>query len=146
MYDVIVIGAGVSGCAIARELSRMELKILVLEKACDVCEGTSKANSGIVHAGYDALPGTLKARLNVEGSRRMKALSEELDFAYRQNGSLVLCFDEKEQHKLTELRDRGQANGVEGLRILSRQELLKLEPNVGENVVRPQGRSCARLD
>ena len=135
MYDVIIIGAGVSGCAIARELSRMELKILVLEKACDVCEGTSKANSGIVHAGYDALPGTLKARLNVEGSRRMKALSEELDFAYRQNGSLVLCFDEKEQHKLTELRDRGQANGVEGLRILSRQELLKLEPNVGENVV-----------
>lgn len=135
MYDVIIIGAGVSGCAIARELSRMELKILVLEKASDVCEGTSKANSGIVHAGYDALPGTLKARLNVEGSRKMKALSEELDFAYRQNGSLVLCFDEKELHKLTELKERGQANGVEGLRILSRQELLQLEPNVGGEVV-----------
>ncbi len=83
MYDVIIIGAGVSGCAIARELSRYRLKTLVLEKESDVCEGTSKANSGIVHAGYDAEPGTLKARLNVEGSRKMEALSKELDFPYR---------------------------------------------------------------
>lgn len=96
MYDVIIIGAGVSGCAIARELSRYRLKTLVLEKESDVCEGTSKANSGIVHAGYDAEPGTLKARLNVEGSRKMEALSKELDFPYRKNGSLVLCFNDKE--------------------------------------------------
>lgn len=135
MYDVVIIGAGVSGCAIARELSRLELRIVVLEKALDVCEGTSKANSGIVHAGYDAIPGTLKARLNVAGSRRMEALSEELDFSYRRNGSIVLCFDEKEQHKLTELKERGEANGVEGLRILNRQELIELEPNVGDEAV-----------
>lgn len=135
MYDVIIIGAGVSGCAIARELSRLELKTAVLEKALDVCEGTSKANSGIVHAGYDAIPGTLKARLNVEGSRKMEALSKELDFSYRRNGSLVLCFDEKEQDKLTELKERGEANGVEGIRILSRQELVSLEPEVGDEAV-----------
>lgn len=135
MYDVVIIGAGVSGCAIARELSRLELKTVVLEKALDVCEGTSKANSGIVHAGYDAIPGTLKAKLNVEGSRKMEALSRELDFAYKRNGSIVLCFDEKEQHKLTELRERGEANGVEGLRILNRQELTDLEPNVGDEAV-----------
>lgn len=130
MYDVIIIGAGVSGCAIARELSRFELKTAVLEKALDVCEGTSKANSGIVHAGYDAKPGTLKARLNVEGSRKMEALSEELDFPYKRNGSIVLCFDEKDKDKLYELKQRGEANGVSGLSILSRQELLKMEPAV----------------
>jgi len=135
MYDVIIIGAGVSGCAIARELSRLELKVAVFEKALDVCEGTSKANSGIVHAGYDAIPGTLKAKLNVAGSRKMEALSKELDFSYRRNGSLVLCFDAKEQDKLTELKERGEANGVEGLRILDRQELTELEPNVGDDAV-----------
>ena len=111
MYDVIIIGAGVSGCAIARELSRFELKIAVLEKAFDVCEGTSKANSGIVHAGYDAKPGSLKARLNVEGSRKMEALSKELDFPYKKNGSIVLCFDEQDKDKLYELKQRGELNG-----------------------------------
>lgn len=135
MYDVIIIGAGVSGCAIARELSRFKLKIAVLEKALDVCEGTSKANSGIVHAGYDAKPGTLKARLNVEGSRKMEALSKELDFSYKKNGSIVLCFDEKDKDKLEELKARGERNGVEGLRILSKEELLKVEPLAGENAV-----------
>ncbi|MDE5908929.1 MAG: NAD(P)/FAD-dependent oxidoreductase [Lachnospiraceae bacterium] len=132
MYDVIIIGAGVSGCAIARELSRFELKMAVLEKALDVCEGTSKANSGIVHAGYDAKPGTLKARLNVEGSHKMEALSRELDFPYKRNGSIVLCFDEKDKDKLCELKQRGELNGVEGLSILSREELLQVEPNVGD--------------
>ena len=135
MYDVIIIGAGVSGCAIARELSRFKLKIAVFEKALDVCEGTSKANSGIVHAGYDAKPGTLKARLNVEGSRKMEALSKELDFSYKKNGSIVLCFDEKDKDKLEELKARGERNGVEGLRILSKEELLKVEPLAGENAV-----------
>ena len=135
MYDVIIIGAGVSGCAIARELSRYKLKTMVLEKALDVCEGTSKANSGIAHAGYDAKPGTLKAKLNVEGSRRMKALSEELDFPYKQNGSLVLCFDEKDRSKLEELKKRGECNGVPDIRILNREEVLYLEPGTGEQVV-----------
>ena len=86
MYDVVVIGAGVTGNAIARELSRYELKVAVLERASDVCEGTSKANSGIAHAGFDAKPGTLKAKLNIEGSRIMPELSKELDFPYKQNG------------------------------------------------------------
>ena len=135
MYDVIIIGAGVSGCAIARELSRYKMKTMVLEKALDVCEGTSKANSGIAHAGYDAKPGTLKAKLNVEGSRRMKALSEELDFPYKQNGSLVLCFDEKDRSKLEELKKRGECNGVPDIRILNREEVLYLEPGAGEQVV-----------
>ncbi|MDO4465013.1 MAG: NAD(P)/FAD-dependent oxidoreductase [Bacillota bacterium] len=135
MYDVIIIGAGVSGCAIARELSRYKMKTMVLEKALDVCEGTSKANSGIAHAGYDAKPGTLKAKLNVEGSRRMKALSEELDFPYKQNGSLVLCFDEKDRSKLEELKKRGECNGVPDIRILNREEVLSLESGAGEQVV-----------
>lgn len=134
MYDVIIIGAGVSGCAIARELSRFQLKTAVLEKEPDVCEGTSKANSGIVHAGYDARSGTLKARLNVEGSRKMEALSKELDFPYKRNGSLVLCFDEADKDKLEELKKRGEANGVEDLCILDREELLEMEPLAGENV------------
>lgn len=133
MYDVIIIGAGVSGCAIARELSRFQLKIVVLEKALDVCEGTSKANSGIVHAGYDAKPGTLKARLNVEGSRKMESLSEKLNFPYKKNGSIVLCFDKKDQDKLYELKARGEKNGVEGLQILNRKELLEMEPFVGDD-------------
>ncbi len=135
MYDVIIIGAGVTGCAIARELSHLDLKTAVLEKALDVCEGTSKANSGIVHAGYDAKPGTLKARLNVEGSRRMESLSKELDFAYKRNGSIVLCFDENDKGKLEELKTRGEINGVKGLRILNKAELLEEEPLSGENAV-----------
>lgn len=135
MYDVIIIGAGVSGCAIARELSAYELRIAVFEKEPDVCEGASKANSGIVHAGYDAKPGTLKAKLNVEGSRKMEALSRQLDFPYRKNGSLVLCFEEDKISKLVELKERGEKNGVPDLRILNRKELVSMEPSVGEKAV-----------
>lgn len=134
MLDVAIIGAGVSGCAIARELARKQLNIAVLEKASDVCEGTSKANSGIVHAGFDALPGTLKAKLNAAGSRMMEPLSKELDFPYRRNGSLVLCFEEKDIPKLKELKQRGIQNGIEPLEILNREEALQMEPHVGEQV------------
>ena len=95
MYDVMIIGAGVSGCAIARELSRYRLKIGVLEKEEDVCCGTSKANSGIVHAGFDAKPGTMKAKMNVEGNAMMGDLARELDFSFDRIGSLVLCFSFK---------------------------------------------------
>lgn len=135
MLDVVIIGAGVSGCAVARELSKRKLAIAVLEKETDVCEGTSKANSGIVHAGFDAVPGTLKAKLNIKGSRGMKELCRQLDIPYRQNGSLVLCFDEKDTGKLEELKRRGKENGVEDLAILNQQELLDLEPSVGENAI-----------
>ena len=134
MYDVIIVGAGVSGCAIARELSRYRLDVLVLEKALDVCEGTSKANSGIVHAGYDAKPGTLKAKLNVEGSRRMKALSGELDFPYKQNGSMVLCFEEQGIDTLKELEERGRQNGVPDIRILTGEQARELEPEISDRV------------
>ncbi len=133
MYDVIIVGAGVSGCAVARELSRYHMKTAVLERASDVCEGTSKANSGIVHAGYDAEPGTVKALLNIRGSRRMEELSEELDFPYKKNGSLVLCFEESDRGKLQELLERGKKNGVEQLRILEREELARMEPNISEH-------------
>lgn len=135
IYDVVVIGAGVSGCAVARELARRERRIAVLEKASDVCEGTSKANSGIVHAGHDAVPGTLKARLNVQGNEKMEALSKELDFPFRRNGSLVLCFEEEGKPELVKLLRRGEENGVKDLRILTPEQVWELEPNVSREVV-----------
>lgn len=135
MYDVIVIGAGVTGAGIARELSRYEWKVAVLERASDVCEGTSKANSGIAHAGFDAKPGSLKARLNVEGNKLMEQLSKDLDFPFKRNGSLVLCFDEKDVPSLQKLYDQGLKNGVEGLEILSREKLKQMEPNISDNAV-----------
>ena len=91
MYDVIIIGAGVSGAATARELSRYKVKACVIEKEEDVCCGTSKANSAIVHAGYDAAEGSLMAKLNVRGNQMMEQLSKDLDFPFKKNGSLVVC-------------------------------------------------------
>ena len=135
MLDVIIIGAGVSGCAIARELARYQASILVLDKEEDVCCGTTKANSAIVHAGFDAAHGTLMAKLNVEGSRMMPALAKELDFAYRQCGSLVVCLREEDRPQLEALYRNGVANGVEGLRIIGREELREMEPNVADEAV-----------
>ncbi|WP_318702706.1 NAD(P)/FAD-dependent oxidoreductase [Candidatus Acetatifactor stercoripullorum] len=133
-YDIIIIGAGVSGCAAARELSRDNRRIAVLERASDVCEGTSKANSGIVHAGFDAPSGTLKARLNVWGSERMEALSKELDFPFRRNGSLVLCFHKEELGGLRELLERGEKNGVKGLQILTPAQVWEREPGISRKI------------
>jgi glycerol-3-phosphate dehydrogenase len=135
MYDVIIIGAGVIGSAVARELMRGDRKVAVLEKGMDVCEGTSKANSGIVHAGFDATPGSLKAKLNVEGNKRMEELSKELDFLFQQNGSLVLCFHEEEKYKLQLLYDKGIKNGVQKLQLLSGDEARGLEPELSQSVV-----------
>lgn len=135
MYDVIIIGAGVSGCAAARELSRYQLKVAVLEKGEDVCSGTSKANSGIVHAGFDAKPGSLMAKMNVEGNAMMEELSKELDFPFQRVGSLVLCFDEENKPKLEALKKQGEVNGVPGLRILEQDELREMEPNVSSGAV-----------
>ena len=134
MTDVIVIGAGVTGCAIARELSRYNLEVLVLEREEDVCCGTSKANSAIIHAGFDAVPGTWKARLNVEGNRMMDSLSKELDFPFKRNGSLVLCFSEDQIGGLEELYQRGLSNGVSGLRIVKGKEIWEIEPNLSPYV------------
>ncbi len=135
IYDAIVIGGGAVGCAVARELSRYDLRLALCEKGEDVCVGTSKANSAIVHAGFDALPGTKKARFNVAGSRMMESLSRELDFPYRRNGAVVLCFDEKDLPRLDELRERGEQNGVEGLRIVRGDELRGLEPALSQQAV-----------
>ena len=134
MYDVIIIGAGVCGAAVARELSRYRVNACVLEKEEDVCCGTSKANSGIVHAGYDAEPGTLKARLNVQGNKLMERLSEELDFPFKRTGSLVICRDEEGMPALRRLYDKGIENGVPDLKILDREEVLKMESNVADDV------------
>ena len=133
--DVVIIGAGVTGSAIARELSKYNLDVSVLEKDADVCTGTSKANSGIVHAGHDALPGTKKAYFNVLGSKQMEKLSKDLDFPYKRNGSIVLCFDKEDIPKLEELKERGLQNGVEGMEILSGDEIRKKEPNLSKDVV-----------
>ncbi len=135
LYDAIVIGAGVSGCATARELSRHGGRFLVLEAEDDVCCGTSKANSAIVHAGFDAKTGTLMARLNVEGNRMIPALAKELDFAFIPIGSLVVCTREEDRPGLEELLERGRANGVDGLRIVERDELVEMEPNVSDDAV-----------
>ena len=134
MYDVIIIGAGVNGCCIARELSKYQLEIAVLEKGPDVCEGTSKANSGICHAGHDAKNNTLKAKLNVRGSEMMESLSKELGFLYRRCGSLVVCFSKEDIVKLEELKERGIKNGVKGLEILTKEEVCAKEPNISSGI------------
>lgn len=134
-YDVVIIGAGVTGAAVARELSRLKLHALVLERAEDVCSGTSKANSAIVHAGYDAMPGTMKAKMNVRGAELIRELSHTLDFPYRQNGSMILCFREEDKPKLTALYERGLANGVKEMRIISGDEARELEPALSKEVV-----------
>ena len=133
MYDVIIIGAGVSGAATARELSRYKVKACVIEKEEDVCCGTSKANSAIVHAGYDAATGSLMAKLNVRGNQMMEQLAKDLDFPFKKNGSLVVCLHEEDMPNLQTLYDRGVANGVKDLRILNREELRAMEPNISDD-------------
>lgn len=136
MKDIIIIGGGVIGCGIARELARYQADITVLERGNDVSVGTSKANSGIVHGGYDAKPDTLKAKYNVAGNAMFDELSRELDFPFRRNGSMVLCFDEKQIDGLTELLNRGLKNGVKDMYIVKgNAEVKKLEPYVSDNVV-----------
>lgn len=135
MYDVVIIGAGVSGCAIARELSRYQIDVCVLEKMEDVCSQTSKANSGIVHAGHDARCGTLKARLNVRGNEMMEEFCKELDVPFLRNGSLVVCTDEADRPKLLALLENGKKNGVSGLKILEKEEVKAMEPNISDQTV-----------
>ena len=136
MKDVIVIGGGVVGCSIARELSRYKTDVLLLERGNDVSVGTTKANSGIVHGGYDAMPGTLKAHYNVLGNAMFDQLAQELEFPFRRNGSMVLCFDETQKDKLQELYDRGVKNGVKGMYIVEGNDKIKqMEPYVSDEAV-----------
>ena len=132
MYDIIVIGGGVIGGCVLRELSKHRLHICLLEKDDDVATGQSRANSGIVHAGFDAAEGTLKARFNVEGSKMMPDYCKELGVRYKNNGSLVLAFSKEDTKTLSLLKARGEKNGVEGLQILDQKQLRTLEPNVSE--------------
>ena len=134
-FDAVIIGGGVTGCAIARELSRYEMHTALIEREEDVCSGTSKANSAIVHAGHDAVPGSVKARFNVEGNRMMGELAEDLDFEFDRNGSLILCFAEEDRPALQELYDKGVKNGVPDLKIITGDEARAMEPNVSDAVV-----------
>lgn len=135
MYDVVIIGAGVTGCCIARELSRYEIKACVLEKGDDVASGTSKGNSGVIHSGFDAKPGSAMAKFNVEGNKLMWERAEELDFPVKKNGALVVCTVESERGKLDELLEQAKKNGVPGVVILERDEVLKMEPNLTDKTV-----------
>ncbi|MDD2969794.1 MAG: NAD(P)/FAD-dependent oxidoreductase [Lachnospiraceae bacterium] len=134
MKDVVIIGAGVTGCAIARELSKYKLDICVLDKEEDVCCGTSKANSAIIHAGFDAEYGSLMAKMNVRGNKMMDQLVKDLDIPYLKNGAFVACSNPGDEAKLKALLERGRQNGVEGMTILSREEAVRMEPNLSEDV------------
>lgn len=134
MKDVVIIGAGVVGGFIARELSKYQLSVLLVDKQSDVGMGATRANSAIVHAGFDARCGSLKARLNVRGARMMKSVCRELGVKYERNGALVVGFGDEDERTLEELYERGISNGVEGLRIVSGEELYSLEPSISRDV------------
>ncbi len=134
IYDVAVIGAGVVGMSILRELTRYRLKVCCLERMEDVAEGASKANSGIVHAGYDPIEGTKKARFNVEGNNIFADVCNELDVEYKMIGSLVVAFDDHEINVLEELLQRGKRNGVKGLEIKGQEWVFANEPNLSRNI------------
>ncbi len=136
MYDVVVIGAGVVGASVSYYLSQFNLKVAVLEKENDVSQGTSKANSAIIHAGYDPEPGTLMAKLNVEGNVLTKELCKELNVKCDEIGSLVLAFNKEEEKEIQKLFDRGIKNGVPNLRIIEKDEILKKEPNLNKDVTK----------
>ena len=133
--DILIIGSGITGCAAARELSRYSASVTVLERESDVAEGATKANSGIVHAGYDAVPGTRKAYFNVLGAQMYPELCAELGVPYRQNGSLVIALDEAGRQTVEKLKARGEQNGVYGLSMIERDEILSMEPSVNPDVV-----------
>jgi len=137
MYDVIIIGAGISGATIARKLSRYNLKTIILEKEFDVAMEATMANSAIVHAGHDPYPGTLKAKFNILGNRMYKRMSEELDIPFMECGGMVLATNEEEHKLLEELYQRGLTNGLNEneIEILNRDEILKLEPNISDLVI-----------
>ena len=135
MYDVTVIGCGVVGALTARELTRLRLKVCVLEKENDVAMGASKANSGIVHAGFDAHPGSLKAKFNVEGNRLMKGVCQTLGVKFRPNGSLVIAFNDADMKTVEELYERGVQNGVPNLQILDKKQVHEIEPALSDAVV-----------
>ena len=135
MYDVVIIGAGVIGTSIFRELTKYNVRVAMVEKENDVSMGTSKANSAIIHAGYDPKAGTLMANLNVKGNEMFGDICDELDVPFKRNGSLVLAFDDEELESVKKLYENGNKIGVKGLRILNKEEVKELEENVSDNVL-----------
>lgn len=136
MYDVAIIGAGVIGGMVARELTRYRVSVCLLEKENDVAMGASKANSGIIHGGYDPVPGTLKAKMNTEGVPLLYEAAKELNVPYQKNGSLIVAFGKAEDAAIEELYQRGLANGIDGLKILSGDEARGVEPNLSPEVTK----------
>ena len=135
MFDVVIIGAGVTGSAIAREVSRYKLNTCVIEKEEDVCNETSKANSAIIHAGFDAVPGTMKAKLNVMGNAMMDRIAEELDIPFKRNGSLDRMYERAGSGRTSGFNWREvRKSGVPGLQILDKEALIKKEPNLADDV------------
>ncbi|HWR45630.1 NAD(P)/FAD-dependent oxidoreductase [Sporomusa sp.] len=135
MYDICIIGAGVVGMNIARELSRYNVRVCVLERNEDVSCGCSKANSGIVHGGYSDEPGTLKAELCVKGNQMYEQLNKELNFGYRKTGSLVLAFRDEEIVTLNQLAEYGRENGVQGLKLIDGDQAREMEPYLSKEVI-----------
>ncbi|MBO5726781.1 MAG: NAD(P)/FAD-dependent oxidoreductase, partial [Clostridia bacterium] len=133
MFDISIIGAGVVGGMIARELTKYGLKVCILEKENDVAMGATKANSAIVHAGFDAAEGSLKAILNVKGSQMMPTVAKELGVKYENNGSLVIGFNKADEEIIKSLFERGTNNGVKGLEVLNKSGLKEKEPNISSN-------------
>ncbi|MBO7135340.1 MAG: FAD-dependent oxidoreductase, partial [Spirochaetaceae bacterium] len=138
IFDVAIIGAGIVGSCIAHELSKYKLNVCILEKEDDVSCGTSKANSGIIHAGYDPEPGTLMAKLNVKGAELYPELAQKLHFDFKQTGSFVIAFSEADRAHIEKLLERGKTNGVKELRIIEKDELKSLEPEISDE-------ACAAL-
>ena len=132
--DILIVGAGITGTSLARELSRYNADVIVVDRGADLAEGATKANSGIVHAGYDAVPGTLKARFNVQGASLFPDLCRALSVPYRKCGALVIGFDGKDLETLEALLQRGIRNGVKNLRLLTREEALALEPSLNPDI------------
>lgn len=135
MYDVAIIGCGIAGAAIAYELSKKVINVAIFDKENDVSNFTSKANSGILHSGYDPAPGTLMAKFNIQGSKDAEEICGALDVPYKKCGSLILAFTKEEEEKLKILFDKGKINGVEYMEIWDRKEILAKEQNVSEHVL-----------
>ena len=136
MRDVIIVGGGIVGTSLARELSKYQLDVLLLEKNIEVSQETTKANTAIAHGGYDCEPGSLKAKLNVRGLELMEELSKDLGFVFNKIGSLVLAFNDQEVGVLEELLERGRKNKVPNLQIIDKEEILKIEPKVSSEVMK----------
>ena len=135
MYDVVIIGAGVIGCAIARKLAQYKVRVAVLEAGVDVAMGASRANSAIVHAGYDCEPGTNMARVNVKGNALFDQWCEELSVPLKRIGSIVAAFSEEEMQSVHKLYDYGIKNGVPGMEVLDKEKTLEIQPGLADNVL-----------